>query len=92
MRVTVGGQEFEARDLNSKVTVSVFPGSRGEFEIEANKLLALSAEEFGEPDVYGAGGHHAWVSRETRDYMVEVTIFAPSGMNEQDIRDHLAGA
>lgn len=92
MRVTVGGQQFKASELDSRVTVSVFPGSRGEFEIEANKLIALTSDEFGDPDVCGAGGHHAWVSREARDYSVEVTIFAPSGMTEQDIRNHLAGA
>lgn len=89
MRVKVGGQRFDAGQ--DKINVSVFTHSREKFEVEANKLLALDPAEFGEHDVYSSGSH-AWVSRDALDGTVEVTIFAASGVTEQDIIDHLGGA
>lgn len=89
MRVTVGGQEFSSSD--GTINVSLFTTTRDGFEVEANRLIALDSEDFLEHEVMNSG-HTTWVSREARDHTIEVTVFAPSEMTEQAIRDHLAGA
>lgn len=89
MPVTVGGQEFSGR-----VNVNVFPDTREEFEVEANKLFALNSDDFDVATIRKSGST-VWVSRESQEgrfTAVDITVFAPDGVTKQDVTEHMRGS